>query len=125
MDELLKLSDKDLINHKRVVEAYWKLKGETPEHQWEPTRFGEICKRCKVHDFEQHTSRCKVPGPVEVVAFAMRNACYNEGDDYPHYRWRMILHEICAYHAHCRISTEAAPKQWIIAAVLAWEESQE
>ena len=123
MDELLKLSDRDLINHKRVVETYWKLKGETPEHQWEPTRFGEICKRCKVHDFEQHPSRCKVPGPVEVVAFAMRDACITRDISGTPIDWLDCLSRILGHTTTGNILL-SDPKHWIVAAVLAWEESK-
>ena len=71
-----------------------------------------VCK-----DFPK-CGKCTIQMSIGDLAFWMRNHSHNEGDDYPHYLWNMILIELCS-GAGIR-TTEATPEQWIKAACKAW-----
>jgi hypothetical protein len=93
------LNCKHLLKNERVRRAYWGLFG---------------CNGLdKVGLPIVNTD--PVPGPIEKVAFEMRDACIGKLLPWMDVLWR----EFDAMYAN-----ESDAREWIIAAVLAWEESQ-
>ena len=117
------LNSKDLLAEPRVVAAYWELKGKTEfAHKGGYVGFDK-CSKCLIEcegkdDCPLCSHPCSapdpIPGPIERVAFEMRDAC-------DIFVWYGKLMQICGSTIQCRKATK---EQWIIAATLAWEARQ-
>ena len=99
--EILALTDDELLAHPRVVAAYRGL-------------------GLKINPMQGILYPVHVPGPIEKVAFQMRDACDGSKGMY----WATELDKV--FDANRRRSSahllaNSTTKQWIIAGMLAWE----
>jgi len=135
MDELRDLKGDALLQHPRVVAAYWKLMGKNQfSHSWvgpwrNPDSGKEFyaCSKCDARLTDRvrtSVSICEmpdlIPGPIEKVAFLLRNACIAK--DLPWYAMmRYIASGQWPFDYDDWIMDYSQADDWIKAAVLAYE----
>ena len=143
MSDLLKLSDEELLKHKDVVDAYYAMMPfEKWMHNTEQVKIGqdssglyaeERCSKCgatwvyhTIYGYCDCDFKCSVPdpipGPIERVAFQMRNACVAKNLAFAVYLAVDIMGcEFAEAYSYEKAVNLATPGQWICAAVEAWK----
>ena len=133
-EELLALSDAELLAHPRVVAAYWAMKGVVPNK----ASFIEPCDYCgrdveyhiefNCHELKdgyhgecpvcgwkwQESNKNPIPGCIETVALEIRDACVEK-------YWYSHLFFLGNFLDAEDAIKRSTAKQWVVAAVLAWE----
>ena len=125
------LNSTDLLAEPRVVAAYWELKGKTEfAHKGGYVGFDK-CSKCLIEcegkdDCPLCSHPCSapdpIPGPIERVAFEMRDACDRSDLDWVSYLMEML--PVIMSFPQCFLLNKSEPKHWIIAATLAYREGQ-
>ena len=124
---MIKLIDsKDLLAEKRVVAAYKKLMGidKLKHYTFGNCAFGRTCENCG--EFSPNLSdECKsIPGPIEKVAFEMRDASDRKAWEYELVE-TFFSGQGLSFASRARVALRVStPEHQIIAAVKAWEAKQ-
>ena len=114
--ELLALSDAELLAHPRVVAAYRAMMGKTQSRNHRFIGCSNVCEKCGVMVDRLPYPICinPIPGCIEKVAFEMRDACVEK-------YWYSHLFFLSNFYDGEDAIKRSTAKQWIIAAMQAWE----